>query len=78
MSPYEVLGVQQGADKETCKAAYRRLAKKYHPDSPGGDKDKFDEVAKAWEYIESGKGVTFKHRTSGVIHHTGLFRFKFV
>ena len=33
---YEVLGVDKNADEATIKSAYRKLAKKYHPDvNPG-------------------------------------------
>ena len=34
---YEVLGVDRGADDSTIKSAYRKLAKKYHPDLNAGD-----------------------------------------
>ena len=35
---YEVLGVDRGADASPIKSAYRKLAKKYHPDVNPGDK----------------------------------------
>ena len=35
---YEVLGISKTADEKTIKKAYRKLAKKYHPDMNPGDK----------------------------------------
>ena len=49
---YEVLGVSRDADDAAIKQAYRKLAKKYHPDMNKGDKakeaeEKFKEVNEA-------------------------------
>ena len=47
---YEVLGIGKQADEKEIKKAYRKLAKKYHPDMNPGDKaaeQKFKEVTEA-------------------------------
>ena len=51
---YEVLGVAKTATDDEIKKAYRTLAKKYHPDLNGGDKDceaKVKEVNEAYEVL---------------------------
>ncbi len=56
--PYEVLGVSRNASQEEIKRAYRRLAKKYHPDRNKGDKvaeEKFKEVQAAYEILSDPK-----------------------
>ncbi|MCQ2958441.1 MAG: DnaJ domain-containing protein [Candidatus Gastranaerophilales bacterium] len=55
---YLILGVQPSADKETIKAAFRTLAKKYHPDTNKGNKAserKFKEIAEAYEILSDDK-----------------------
>ena len=54
--PYKVLGVEPGASDEEIKKAYRRLAKKYHPDLNPGDEvaaRKMKEVNAAYERIKN-------------------------
>ena len=51
---YEVLGIAKGASEAEIKSAYRKLAKKYHPDLNPGDKaaeEKFKEVGEAYEVL---------------------------
>ncbi|MDU5504394.1 MAG: DnaJ domain-containing protein, partial [Anaerococcus vaginalis] len=49
---YEILGVDKKADAEKIKKAYRKLAKKYHPDLHPDDKEaskKFAKINEAYE-----------------------------
>ncbi len=50
---YEILGVAREADKEEIKQAYRRLARKYHPDvnKETGGEERFKEINLAYEVL---------------------------
>jgi DnaJ-class molecular chaperone len=52
--PYDALGVKADASQDEIKRAYRKLAKKYHPDSTGGDRAKenrFKEITAAYDVL---------------------------
>ncbi len=71
--PYKVLGVSAGASKDEVTRAYRKLAKKYHPDLNPGDATaakKMAEVNAAYDSIMNG--TPFGPRASaGRPGHTG-------
>ncbi|GIW96315.1 MAG: molecular chaperone DnaJ [Pirellulaceae bacterium] len=53
---YQILGVSRTADKAEIEKAYRRLARKYHPDLNPDDKDakrKFQQVQRAYEVLSN-------------------------
>ena len=55
---YEVLGVDRQADEKTIRRAFRKLAKKYHPDTNQGNKaaeQKFKEINEAYAVLSDPK-----------------------
>ena len=56
--PYRILGVEPGASQEEIKAAYSRLAKRYHPDLHPGDRyaeQKMKEINAAYSALKDAR-----------------------
>ena len=47
----DILGLQLKYNREMLRTAYLRQALKYHPDKPGGNKEKFQEIRQAFDYL---------------------------
>lgn len=74
-NPYDVLGVSSSASAADLQKAYRKLAKKLHPDLNPGDKaaeDKFKEVAAAYDLL--GDAEKRKRFDNGEIDGSGAER----
>ena len=55
---YDILGVRKNASEKDIKSAYRKLARKYHPDHNPDDKsaeDRFKEITEAHEVLSDPK-----------------------
>ena len=74
---YEVLGVAKGATDAEIKRAYRKVAKKYHPDVNPGDKEaeaKFKEATEAYEVLsDSNKRAQYDQFGHAAFDQTGGF-----
>src|SRR3989475_12580859 len=80
---YEVLGVSRTASEAELKAAFRKLAMKYHPDRNPSDKDcehRFKEINEAYDVLKDGNKraaydrfghAAFEHGGPGAGHGFG-------
>ena len=51
---YDILGVKKDASSDEIKKAFRKLARKHHPDA-GGDEEKFKEINEAYEVLSDSE-----------------------
>lgn len=73
---YDVLGVSKSADTQEIKRAYRKLAKKYHPDASSEDnaEEKFKEVQEAYEVLsDSSKRSQYDNYGHDAFNQNGGF-----
>lgn len=53
-APWVVLGVERGAGSAEVLAAFRKLSKDHHPDTPNGDRERFELLVAARDQMLSG------------------------
>jgi molecular chaperone DnaJ len=73
---YDTLGVKKGASDDEIKKAYRKLARKYHPDANPGDKqaeERFKEIQEAYSVLSDAEKR--KQYDAGGMFGGGGFRF---
>lgn len=72
---YKVLGVEPTADDKTIKAAYRKLARQYHPDvnKEAGAENKFKEVAEAYDVLKNPEKRAEFDQLRQYAQHSGNF-----
>jgi curved DNA-binding protein len=73
--PYKILGVSKESDQKEIKSHFRTLARKYHPDKPGGDESKFKEIQAAYEILsDPDKRSQYDDRGSEMLNNIDLSR----
>jgi DnaJ-class molecular chaperone len=79
-SYYDILGVDKDATQEEIKTAFRKLSKKHHPDTKGGDVQTFQKINEAYQVLsdpekreeydrEKSSGDWFQGYSAGPKHH---------
>jgi hypothetical protein len=74
MNPREILGLPKDCDVESIRKRYRELARKHHPDRPGGDADRFKTIQRAYETLMNKDKTASKDYSSGGEYDTSSGR----
>lgn len=78
-NPYKILGVPDGASEEECTKAYKKLAKKYHPDlnpdNPAAA-EKMAEINAAYDQIKNGTAAQNTYSYGGYNSYTNQSRYR--
>lgn len=76
-NPYKVLGVPEGASEEECTKAYKKLAKKYHPDLNPNDAsaaNKMAEINAAYDKIKDNSASRSSYSARGYSAESSYYR----
>lgn len=74
MTHYEALGVSTSANAEEIKRAYRRMARRHHPDVAGSDDAVMQRLNQAWAVLGDPAQRLAYDRTLGIASSTGSQR----
>lgn len=61
MDAFKVLGVDYNASQDDVKKAYRKLAKKFHPDIEGGNQEQFLKISEAYERLKGWSPMEYSN-----------------
>ena len=67
----QLLGIQQNASNQQIKDAYKKGAKQYHPDRPGGSKEQFQNLQKAYDEMMKPQ---VSNPFNGIFKHAFVFQ----
>ncbi len=71
---YKTLGIKKDSDEKEIKDAYKKLAKKWHPDTEGGSEEKFKEINEAHEVLkDSNKRSRYDYLYSNMNNSANAF-----